>query len=561
MTAFSDPLEFEKTAPLSSEVVDNLELSKGLTSSSSALLGVVSLSETGRAAWARSASRIAVEGRAARDMHLLTRAYTGPTDGQVADSYLESHGEYSTDSSFWVKFQYLELERLRPLNAWLPVAYVLTLANYGAPIFNLLLPFLSLALALLLIYLRTGVLTFQQLRAAAWSATGERFLGPLLSGGTAVAKAYGILMAAAYVYNVYSHVRGCMKFHASFATMTAHIDLTARLLQQGVDAAAALRDAAPAATMVEFQAHIAEGTRKTEAAMAQLALAGPPPQSSGTPGLNRAATTLHKFYRSVFDPDIVHAAQWCAELLGFTEVVGIVRRATDAGTLRPPRFTAKGSTKFVGLVHPGLAMRGVAVVPNTMHLGKSVVLTGPNASGKTTLVKAVAVNQILCQQWGVGAFESARVRPVGNITCYMNVPDTGGRDSLFQAEARRCKDVLASVEASDLPSLCLFDELYSGTNPDEATAASVAYLSHLIQTGPHTRFLLTTHLDGVAAVLDTKASCMQMTGEVKADSFAPDYVCRPGVSELRSGFLVLRQLGYPESITDALAIAPIRSVA
>jgi hypothetical protein len=559
MEYFKHPLDFEDTVTLSADIIKNLELAEGLTSASTSLLGDVCLSEAARASWTQSVARIAVDARAAKDMHILASAYAGPTDGTIADTYLESHTTFANDSSFWTKFQYLELERLRPLNAWQPIAYVLTLANYGAPVFNLLLPFLSLALALALIYLRTGSVTYEQTRAVVWRVTGERVLGPLLSGGTAVAKAYGIMIAAAYVYNVYSHVRGCMKFHASFATMTNHLDLTAQLLQRGVEAATNLRRAAPASTMASFREHLSEGVRKAQAAADRLTMHSN--STRGLPGLNSAATTLHKFYRAVFDTTTVEAARWCAELLGFTEVVGIVQRATSSGTLCPARFTSSGNSKFTGLVHPGLAMRGVAVVPNTVRLGKSMVLTGPNASGKTTLVKAVAVNQILCQQWGVGAFEAARVRPVGNITCYMNVPDTGARDSLFQAEARRCKGVLASVEDSALPSLCLFDELYSGTNPDEATAASVAYLSHLMSSGPHTRFLLTTHLDGVASGLSRAVSCMRMTGEVTAEAFSPHYRCAPGVSDLRSGFLVLRELGYPEEITSALPIAPIRSVA
>jgi hypothetical protein len=559
MDCFKHPLDFEDTVALSTEVVENLELAEGLTDASTSLLGSVCLSDTARAAWTKSTARIAVKARAAKDMHSLASAYTGPTDAAAADTYLESHASFAGDSSFWAKFQYLELERLRPLNAWLPVAYVLTLANYGAPVFNLLLPFLSLALALALIYLRTGSVTYEQMRAVVWRVTGERILGPLLSGGTVVAKAYGVLIAAAYVYNVYSHVRGCMKFHASFAAMTQHLELTTQLLQRGTDAAASLRSAAPASTMEPFREHLSEGMRVARTALDRLAAR--PDNARGLPGLNSAATTLHKFYRSVFDATIVDAAQWCADLLGFTEVVGIIRRATSSGTLHPARFTSTGSSRFKGLVHPGLAMRGEPVVPNTIRLGKSMVLTGPNASGKTTLVKALALNQILCQQWGVGAFEAAKVRPVGNITCYMNVPDTGARDSLFQAEARRCKDVLASVENAALPSLCLFDELYSGTNPDEATAASVAYLSHLMSCGPHTRFLLTTHLDGVAAGLADTVSCMHMTGEVTARAFSPYYKCASGVSGMRSGFLVLRELGYPEEITSALPIAPIRSVA
>ena len=73
------------------------------------------------------------------------------------------------------------------------------------------------------------------------------------------------------------------------------------------------------------------------------------------------------------------------------------------------------------------------VAPNQKWVG----LTGTN--GKTTTIKTALINIILSQQIGYGCFESLKLCPYDNIYCYLNIPDTSGRDSLFQAEARRCK--------------------------------------------------------------------------------------------------------------------------
>ena len=85
----------------------------------------------------------------------------------------------------------------------------------------------------------------------------------------------------------------------------------------------------------------------------------------------------------------------------------------------------------------------------------------------------------------------------------MNIPDTSGRDSLFQAEARQCKDILEQITASkkDDSHLIIFDELYSGTNPFEASAAAYGYLKYM-NTMKNVRFYLTTHFVDLCEKLD-----------------------------------------------------------
>lgn len=550
LTHFKQPLDFVASAALADDVVANLELEVGLNDTSTPLFEALVPGATcaATAAWRRTCRQHTRDAKALRSVRVLAEQYAGPDTASAADAYAASHAALADDAAFHSKFQYLDTQVLRPLNAWRAVAYVLTISNYGAPVFNLLLPLLSLGIALLALYVRVGSVSLADVRHALWNVVGKRMLGPILDGGTRAAQAYGIMVAAAYVYNVYSHAKGCMRFHAAFATMDTHLANTRALLRTAVSAAEAMGTvAATRPALTEFGAHLATGATRARAALDFL---GAKPPSTRMPGLQRSATTLHNFYNIVFDPELVATCTWCCEALGYAELVSGVGQRVRSGALRPAAFTRSRHTAFTGMVHPALRC-GVATA-NDVELSKSLVITGPNASGKTTLIKAVAVNMLLCQQWGLGAFEAGRVRPVAGFSCYMNVPDTNGRDSLFQAEARRCKDVLDDVMATPGGHLCLFDELYSGTNPDEAAAASVAYLSHLQRASPSTRFLLTTHLTCVATGLGNVARCSQMGGTVSDESFTPTYACSAGVSRMRSGFLVLRELGYPAGIVDRL---------
>ena len=87
-------------------------------------------------------------------------------------------------------------------------------------------------------------------------------------------------------------------------------------------------------------------------------------------------------------------------------------------------------------------------IKNTYNLDKNILITGPNAAGKTTIVKTTLFNIIISQQIGYGFYDKAYLHIYDFIHSYINIPDTSGRDSLFQAEARRCENILTVIELS-----------------------------------------------------------------------------------------------------------------
>jgi DNA mismatch repair ATPase MutS len=113
-------------------------------------------------------------------------------------------------------------------------------------------------------------------------------------------------------------------------------------------------------------------------------------------------------------------------------------------------------------------------ITNNCRLDKNILITGPNAAGKTTILKTTLFNIILSQQLGLGCYKTATINVYKYIHSYLNIPDTSQRDSLFQAEARRCKEIVDCLLENNNKDrhFCIFDELYSGTNPSEAVASA-----------------------------------------------------------------------------------------
>lgn len=234
-------------------------------------------------------------------------------------------------------------------------------------------------------------------------------------------------------------------------------------------------------------------------------------------------------------------------------------------------------------------------VKNDVELKKNIIITGPNASGKTTILKTTLLNVIFTQQIGFGYYEKCYLKPYTHIHSYLNIPDTSGRDSLFQAEARRCKDILISISTPPAMSkqktnndnynlhFCIFDELFSGTNPTESSVVAEKFLFYLSEKyKKQVHFLITTHYKDIcdkimsrvegggggaagAATEDVSENvvevkpklppvnieCFQMKVEENGKGkLKYTYQMIPGVSSILGAMRVLKDMDYPTEMID-----------
>jgi DNA mismatch repair ATPase MutS len=165
----------------------------------------------------------------------------------------------------------------------------------------------------------------------------------------------------------------------------------------------------------------------------------------------------------------------------------------------------------------------------------------------------------LSQQIGFGCFESLDFYPYDDFHCYLNIPDTSGRDSLFQAEARQCKEIIDTINAGEnlgekecKRHFCIFDELYSGTNPDEAILSAKSFMDYIVKNDNVT-CLLTTHYTKLCKQLDKniKIQNFSMNTVKKNDGFEYTYKLVEGISKIKGGLKVLKDMNYPKEILSA----------
>jgi DNA mismatch repair ATPase MutS len=191
-------------------------------------------------------------------------------------------------------------------------------------------------------------------------------------------------------------------------------------------------------------------------------------------------------------------------------------------------------------------------VKNTIKFKKNIIITGPNASGKTTVLKSTIINILFTQQFGCGFYDSAKIKPFKYLHCYLNIPDTSGRDSLFQAEARRCKEILDIIDKNKNDKhFCSFDELYSGTNPEEAEQSAISFMKYITKN-KNVFCILTTHFTKICKKLEKHKSLInyKMLTDKNQDKLEYKYILEKGISNIKGGIIVLKQMNYPKEIID-----------
>jgi len=121
-------------------------------------------------------------------------------------------------------------------------------------------------------------------------------------------------------------------------------------------------------------------------------------------------------------------------------------------------------------------------VVNDLIQDKHIILTGPNAGGKTTAIRSNLQNIILAQTYGFAAAKTFEYTPFDVIVSYLNVSDDliNGL-SLFASEIKRAQELLQMIKKLDPDQKLYFalDELFTGTAAEEGEKCAYEFIKKL----------------------------------------------------------------------------------
>lgn len=217
--------------------------------------------------------------------------------------------------------------------------------------------------------------------------------------------------------------------------------------------------------------------------------------------------------------------------------------------------------------HPGMVLAGSDVVPNDIELpvGYGMVISGPNAGGKTVALKTVGL-AVLMAQTGLRLPTSTPA----HIPLYRHlVTDVGDDQSIaanlstFTAHLQHVLRALRCADADGAGTLVLLDEVAVGTDPEQGAALAEAILTRLVDRGA--TLIATTHYerlkllaappDGIET--DTKTETESATtrfvnAAVGFDlkNLAPTFKLVVGLPGSSSALAVAQRLGMPEEVLE-----------
>ena len=176
-----------------------------------------------------------------------------------------------------------------------------------------------------------------------------------------------------------------------------------------------------------------------------------------------------------------------------------------------------------------------------------LLVTGSNMSGKSTFLRTVGINVLFAQT----IYTCLAKKYLGSffrvISSISKSDDIGEGKSFYFKEAER---LLKLIHASDFafPSLCLIDELLSGTNYLERLAASRAILEYLSRKNALT--IVATHDLDLASWLKDHYLSYHFTDKVDREGLVFNYHIQEGICTSSNAIKLLEYLGYPKTITD-----------
>jgi len=473
--------------------------------------------------------------------------------------------EIKNDTGFKEKYYYIDWPIWEFLNKSQYFLQFMSIYNMASPVISLFVPIIILIIPFFIIRLKGLPLTMSEYVEILKVVITHHAIGRLFTQFNSVSlqeKIYLIVSAGFYLFSIYQNILVCVRFHQNmkkihnyFNEFKIYLNDTINSMDNYFEFSKSLLTHSEFNINLKNNLLILQGIRYKLEQVSEL--------KYNLKKFSEIGHILKTFYE-IYDNQLYNnAIMYSLGFNGYIDTIIGLQENIKERKINFVEFIEKtndedkqnkkiNKTRNVFKNNYYACLKDVKHVKNTVKLNKNLIISGPNASGKTTVIKSVLINIIISQQFGCGFYDSALLKPYDNIHCYLNIPDTSGRDSLFQAEARRCKEIIDIINREpDKTHFCAFDELYSGTNPDEATISAIAFMEYIIKN-KNVNTILTTHFIKVCKKLKkNKLIENHYMDTIKKDNRIQYlYQLRKGISNIKGGINVLYEMNYPSEIIE-----------
>jgi len=226
-----------------------------------------------------------------------------------------------------------------------------------------------------------------------------------------------------------------------------------------------------------------------------------------------------------------------------------VKLTKDLRLTFPEVVEGEAVVELVAARHPLLALDGVAVVPGDLAVGKgrAVIVSGPNAGGKTVALKTLGLAALMVRAGlPVPAGEGSRVAAFEVVLT--DVGDDQNLHKNLSTFSAHVQNLVTVLEETRPGALVLLDELAGGTDPREGEALAAGVLDSLCARGG--AVVCTTHYEGLKVLALADPRFQNASVGFDLATMSPTFALVLGVPGASSALAVARRFGIPGTVIE-----------
>ena len=189
-------------------------------------------------------------------------------------------------------------------------------------------------------------------------------------------------------------------------------------------------------------------------------------------------------------------------------------------------------------------------VPLDFEIGedyRSLIITGPNAGGKTVVLKTVGLLTLATQSgFHIGAKEGTEISLFNKI--FVDIGDDQSVENALSTFSSHVKNLAQILKESNKSTLLLFDEIGSGTEPNEGAALAIAILEECYHKGCIT--VASTHYGEIKNFSKEHPDFENAAMEFKKDTLEPLYKLSIGKSGDSNALYISKKMGIDDNIIE-----------